>query len=57
MRVCICLNIGVVAVENPLSGEAGLIHEHHHCRKVRLLSTLLHKAMNKLVFMKVINGA
>jgi hypothetical protein len=30
MRVCICPNMAVVAVENPLSGEAGLIGDQYH---------------------------
>jgi len=57
MRVCFCPNMAVVAVENPLSGAAGLIHEQHHCGKAGLLCTLVHKPMNKLVLMKVIFGA
>jgi len=36
--------MAVVAVGNPLSGEAGLICEQHHCGKVRHLSTLVRKA-------------
>jgi hypothetical protein len=49
--------MAVVAVENHFSVAAGLIHEHHHCGKARLLCTLVHKPMNKLVLMKVIFGA
>jgi hypothetical protein len=30
MRDCIWPNMAVMAVENPLPGEAGLICEHHH---------------------------
>ena len=48
----------VVAVENPLSGEAGIIREKHHCGKVGLLCMLVHKpTTNKLVSTKVIVGA
>lgn len=57
MRVCFCSNMAVMAVENLLSGVAGLIHKQHHCGKVRLLCTLVHKPMNKLVLTKVITGA
>ena len=57
MRVCFCPNMAVVAVENPLLGAAGLINERHHCGKAGLLSTLVHKPMNKLVLTKVIFGA
>jgi len=46
--------MAVVVLENPFSDEAGLIHEQHHCWKVGLLYTLVHKPMNKLVSTKVI---
>jgi len=49
--------MAVVAAENPLPGEAGLIHEKHHCRKVRLLCTLGAQNNAKLVSIKVTVGA
>jgi hypothetical protein len=50
--------MAVVAAENPLSGEAGIIRERHHCGKVGLLYILVHKpTMNKLVSTKLIVGA
>jgi hypothetical protein len=57
MRGCFCPNMAIVAVENPLLGEAGLICEQHYCRKFGLLFNLVHKPMNKLVSTKVIIGA
>jgi hypothetical protein len=49
--------MAIVAVENPLLGEAHLICEQHYCGKSGLLINLVHKPMNKLVSMKVITGA
>ena len=46
MRVCFCPNMAVVAAENPLSGEAWVIREQHHCGKDGLLYTLVNKPMN-----------
>jgi len=34
--------MAAVVVENPLSGEAGLICEQHHCGKFGLLFNLVH---------------
>jgi hypothetical protein len=53
-RVCFCPNKVVVVIENLFSGEAGLTLEPHHCWKVGLLCTLVHKPMNKLVSTKII---
>jgi len=57
MRVCFSPNMTVVAAENPLSGDGGIIREKHQCGKVGLLCILVHKATNKLVSTKVIVGA
>jgi hypothetical protein len=57
MRVCFCPNMAIVAVENPLLGEAGLICEQHYCGKFKLLFNLVHKPMKKFVLTKVIIGA
>ena len=46
MRVCFCTNMAVVAVENPLLGEARVIREQHHCGKVGFLCALLNKPIN-----------
>jgi hypothetical protein len=57
MRIYFCPNMPVVAVENPLPAEAGLICIQNNCGKVRLLCTLAYKPMCKLVSMKVTVGA
>jgi hypothetical protein len=53
MKVCFCLNKAVVPVENPLTGEAGLVRKQNNCGKFGLLCTLIHKTTHKLVSTKV----
>ena len=57
MRVSFCPNMAVVAIENPLYGEAGLILKQNDCGKVGLLCTLVHNPTHILVSTKVIVGA
>lgn len=54
MKVCFFLNMAVVPVENPLTGEAGLVRKQNNCGKFGLLCTLIHKTTHKLVSTKVI---